>query len=132
MSDPQAYDYALASFDRTHYFVANYVWNLPKGGKLLGGGGFARALLDNWTISGVSWIASGNPGSYIGAAQVQGPQAALDRVRAIAQIEGDFFSALRVKGLVPVDSLNPISGHLHRVYGVGFTAIIAVRVCSTA
>jgi len=30
-------------------------------------------------------------------------------------MEGDFFSALRVKGLVPVDSLNPISGHLHRV-----------------
>jgi len=29
-------------------------------------------------------VASGNPGSYIGAAQVQGPQAALDRVQAIA------------------------------------------------
>ena len=29
--DPGAYDYALANFDRTHYFVANYVWNLPKG-----------------------------------------------------------------------------------------------------
>ena len=42
-------------------------------------------------------------------------------------MEGDFFSALRVKGLVPVDSLNPISGHLHRVYGVGVTAIIDFR-----
>ena len=61
VSDPQAYDYALATFDRTHYFVANYVWNVPKGGKLLGGGWFARALLDNWTISGISWISSGNP-----------------------------------------------------------------------
>ena len=59
--DPEAYDRGLATFDRTHYFVANYVWNLPKGGKLLGGGLFARGLLDNWTISGVSWIASGNP-----------------------------------------------------------------------
>jgi outer membrane receptor protein involved in Fe transport len=60
-SDPMAYDYALANFDRTHYFVANYVWNLPKGAGLLGGGRVARALLDNWTLSGISWIASGNP-----------------------------------------------------------------------
>jgi hypothetical protein len=59
--DSAGYDYALANFDRTHYFVANYVWNVPKGGKLLGGGAFARALLDNWTVSGISWIASGNP-----------------------------------------------------------------------
>src|SRR6185436_3214202 len=59
--DMTGYDYALANFDRTHYFVANYVWNLPKGGKLLGGGTLARGLLDNWTLSGVSWIASGNP-----------------------------------------------------------------------
>jgi hypothetical protein len=27
-------------------------------------------------------------------------------------------------GLVPVDSLNPIAGNLHRVYGVGVTAIV--------
>jgi hypothetical protein len=59
--DMAAYDYALATFDRTHYFVANYVWNLPKGAKLLGGGALARALLDNWTLSGISWVASGNP-----------------------------------------------------------------------
>jgi outer membrane receptor protein involved in Fe transport len=59
--DPAAYDYALANFDRTHYFVANYVWYLPKGSGLLGGGRFARAVLDNWTISGISWIASGSP-----------------------------------------------------------------------
>jgi hypothetical protein len=59
--DSRGYDYALASFDRTHYFVANYVWNLPKASRLLGGGALARAVLDNWTLSGISWIASGNP-----------------------------------------------------------------------
>ena len=59
--DPTTFDYGIAAFDRTHYFVANYIWNLPKGGKLLGGGGFARALLDNWTVSGVSWVTTGNP-----------------------------------------------------------------------
>src|SRR5438128_11399837 len=57
VTDPQAYDYALASFDRTHYFVANYVWSLPRGGKLLGGGRLARALPDHWTVAGTSWAA---------------------------------------------------------------------------
>jgi hypothetical protein len=59
--DPEAFDRGLATFDRTHYFVANYVWNVPGGSKLLGGGVFARGFLDNWTIAGISWIASGNP-----------------------------------------------------------------------
>lgn len=69
-------------------------------------------------------IISSNPGSYIGAAQVQGPAAAVNKVEAVAQIEGSFLSAVRLKGLVPVDSLNPIAGNLHRVYGVGVTAIV--------
>lgn len=69
-------------------------------------------------------IVSNNPGSYIGAAQVQGPAAAVNKVAAVAQIEGSLFSAVRIKGLVPVDSLNPIAGNLHRVYGVGVTAIV--------
>src|ERR1700737_3985995 len=66
-------------------------------------------------------IISGNPGSYIGAAQIQGPAAAVNRVQAVAQVETSFLSAVRLKGLVPVDSLNPIAGNLHRVYGVGVT-----------
>ena len=69
-------------------------------------------------------IISSNPGSYIGAAQVQGPAAAVNKVQAVAQIEGSFLSAVRLKGLVPVDSLNPLAGNLHRVYGVGVTAIV--------
>jgi len=36
VSDSWSYDYALANFDRTHYFVANYVWNLPKVSQRLG------------------------------------------------------------------------------------------------
>lgn len=73
-------------------------------------------------------IVSSNPGSYIGAAQVQGPVAAVNKVQAVAQIEGVFLDAVRVKGLVPVDSLNPIPGNLHRVYGVGVTALIDFRI----
>ena len=59
--DPEKFDRGLATFDRTHYLVANYVWNVPGGSKLLGGGAMARGLLDNWTLSGVSWATSGNP-----------------------------------------------------------------------
>ncbi len=66
-------------------------------------------------------------GSYIGAAQVQGPKAEVDKVEAVAQIEGAFSNLVRLKGLVPVDSLNPIPGNLHRVYGVGVTALVDFR-----
>jgi len=64
IADPRAYDYALASFDRTHYFAANYVWTLPKGSALfgaLGDGRVVKAIFDNWSISGLSSISSGNP-----------------------------------------------------------------------
>ncbi len=54
-------DYALLNFDRTNYFVANYVWDLPKGSKPLGGSMLSRAVLDNWQLSGITWLASGNP-----------------------------------------------------------------------
>jgi hypothetical protein len=66
-------------------------------------------------------------GSYIGAAQVQGPKAAVDKVQAVAQIEGAFSDIVRLRGLVPVDSLNPLPGNLHRVYGVGVSALIDFR-----
>lgn len=60
-TDPRGYEYSLAAFDRTHYFVANYIWNLPRGSRLLGDHVLARAIFDNWTLSGISSIGSGNP-----------------------------------------------------------------------
>jgi len=71
---------------------------------------------------GINVGASG--GSYIGAAQVQGPKAALDTVQAVAQIEGSFASAVRLRALIPVNSLTPVPGKIHRVYGVGVTALV--------
>jgi len=59
--DPERFDRGPATFDRRHYLTVNYVWNVPPGGHLMGGGVWARGLLDNWTVSGVSWVASGNP-----------------------------------------------------------------------
>ncbi|HEV2280991.1 MAG TPA: hypothetical protein VGX75_01205 [bacterium] len=63
-------------------------------------------------------------GAYIGAVQVQGPKAALDQVQAVAEIEGSFMNQIRLRALVPVSSLNPLAGNLHRVYGVGVTALV--------
>jgi hypothetical protein len=70
-------------------------------------------------------VGVGTPGgAYVGAVQVQGPKAAVDRVQAVAQLEGSFMNQIRLRALVPVDSLNPLPGKLHRVYGVGVTALI--------
>jgi hypothetical protein len=69
-------------------------------------------------------IVSSNPGSYIGADQVQGPASAVNKVQAVAQVEGSFLSVVRIKALLPVDSLNPLPGNIHRVQGVGVTALV--------
>ncbi len=61
ISDPNGYDYKLAGFDRTHYVVANYIYNLPKGSRFMGGNPVAKVILDDWTVSGISVISSGNP-----------------------------------------------------------------------
>jgi hypothetical protein len=61
LADPRGYDYALATFDRSHYFVANFVWNLPKGSRLIGDHWLSRAAFDNWSLSGITTISSGSP-----------------------------------------------------------------------
>jgi hypothetical protein len=58
--NPQ-YDYQLANFDRAQYIVGNFVWDLPKGSKLVGGNKVAGLFLDHWTLSGVTTLASGQP-----------------------------------------------------------------------
>lgn len=41
--------------------MANVVWNLPRGSNLIGDHWLSRAAFDNWTISGISTVSSGNP-----------------------------------------------------------------------
>jgi hypothetical protein len=55
------YDYRLLDFDRTHAFVASYVYDLPKFGTRLGNNRLTRGLLDGWQISGITSLISGNP-----------------------------------------------------------------------
>jgi hypothetical protein len=66
--------------------------------------------------------------SYIGAAQVSGTKAALAKVEAVAQLEADFNTVFRIKALVPITSANPIADGIHRVSGVGVTAVIDIRI----
>ncbi|MGQ0571954.1 MAG: hypothetical protein ACT4P5_20815 [Armatimonadota bacterium] len=73
-------------------------------------------------------IGIGNPtNAYVGAAQVSGPTAAVNRTEAVAQLEGDFSGVFRIKALVPVDNLKPWES-LRRVNGVGVSAIIEIRI----
>ncbi|MDR7555819.1 MAG: hypothetical protein QN157_09435 [Armatimonadota bacterium] len=73
-------------------------------------------------------IGVGNPGgAYIGAAQVSGPAAAVNRVQAVALLEADFQTAFRIKAYVPVDNLKPWEA-FRRVPGVGVSAIVDIRI----
>lgn len=66
-------------------------------------------------------------GAYIGAAQVSGPKAAVDRVQAVAELDADYQQAFRIKVLVPVDNLQPWVA-FRRVNGVGVSAVIDIRI----
>lgn len=71
-------------------------------------------------------ILSIGSGTRIGAAQVGAEtKTALDRTKAVGQLEGEFQS-IRAKALIPIDSENPIK-QFKRVKGVGVTAIIDVK-----
>ncbi|MCX6367883.1 MAG: hypothetical protein NTX57_14435 [Armatimonadetes bacterium] len=75
-------------------------------------------------------ILSIGKGTYAGAAQITGPKAQVDKVRAIAQIEGDARLGLqiRVKGLIPVESREVKNlDSLKRVAGVGVTGLIDAK-----
>ena len=73
-------------------------------------------------------IISVGKGGYIGAAQVMGPTDAVERVKAVAQLEGSFSgSTFRIKALIPVGSKDVGKG-ISRVQGVGISAVIDVHI----
>jgi hypothetical protein len=67
-------------------------------------------------------------GGYIGAAQVMGTKANVAKCKAVVQIEGNavFGKNIRAKALVPVGSKT--TSKIKRIYGVGVSAIIDVRI----
>lgn len=70
-------------------------------------------------------IISFGQGGYIGAAQVTGPISEIKKVEAVAQVEASFNGTFRLRGLVPVDNMNPTKAS--RVQGVGVSALIDVH-----
>lgn len=68
-------------------------------------------------------IVSVGTGTAIGAAQVSGPKEAVDRTRAVAQLELSFRDRIRVEVLIPIDSTNPLE-RFRRVQQVGVSAVI--------
>ncbi len=79
----------------------------------------------NYATKVVPIVSIGNSG-YIGAAQVIGDADQVEKVEAVGQLEISWNDKLfRIKGLIPMDSKNPLK--FSRVQGVGVSAIIDVR-----
>ncbi|MBN2081741.1 hypothetical protein JW859_05965 [bacterium] len=63
---------------------------------------------------------------HIGAAQVVGPEEAVNKVEAVAQLEQSFMNKLfRLRALVPIEGDDV--DNLHRVKGVAVSAMIDVK-----
>ena len=60
-NNPRLFDYRLMDFDRTHAFVATYVYDLPALGSRWGNNAFTRGLFNGWQISGITSLIGGNP-----------------------------------------------------------------------
>ncbi|MCL5104260.1 MAG: hypothetical protein M1133_09110 [Armatimonadetes bacterium] len=73
-------------------------------------------------------IISFGGGGYIGAAQVIGTKGNVAKCKAVVQIEGNavFGRNIRAKALVPVGSKT--TSNIKRIYGVGVSAIIDIRI----
>lgn len=56
----KAFNYGPSDFDQTHILTVNYIWDLPKLSRRWDNG-FAKAVFDNWQISGTTSYASGKP-----------------------------------------------------------------------
>ncbi len=79
----------------------------------------------NYATKVVPIVSVGGSG-YIGAAQVIGSAAQVEKVQAVGQLElGINEQLLRAKGLIPMDSTNPTN--FSRVQGVGVSAVIDLK-----
>jgi hypothetical protein len=60
----KTFNYAPSDFDQTHILTVNYIYDVPKASRRWNNM-FARAILDNWQISGTSSYATGKPKSVV-------------------------------------------------------------------
>lgn len=69
-------------------------------------------------------IISAGQGAYVGAVQVMGSKSRVDRVKAVAQLEGRA-GDVRFRALIPVSTLNPTKSPT-RITGVGVSGLVDV------
>ncbi|MCS7264558.1 MAG: hypothetical protein NZ805_06980 [Armatimonadetes bacterium] len=72
-------------------------------------------------------IVSIGSGAYVGAAQVIGDEEAVNKVEAVAQIELNLPGRARAKVLIPVDKVSLNVTEIQRVYDVGVSAVIDLK-----
>src|ERR1051326_4300722 len=72
-------------------------------------------------------ILSIGSGGYLGAVQVAGPGEQVDKVKAVAQLEGrvNLIGGVRLRALVPIEARS--ASNLHRVPGVGVSALVDIK-----
>lgn len=71
-------------------------------------------------------VISAGDGKQVGAVQIMGPRSAVDKVQAVAQIEGKFGPlGIRVRALVPIATKSITD--IRRVPGVGISGLIDVK-----
>jgi hypothetical protein len=135
--------FALASIIQARPAVALDLGDLLEGAVKIGGVKLAIDQFGDQLNDGINSLLDNNDASvdaatkvvpiisvignkHVGAAQVVGPQEAVDRVEAVAQLEQDFFDKLfRVRAMVPIEG-NDIK-ELHRVKGVAVSAMIDIK-----
>ncbi len=80
----------------------------------------------NFATKVVPIISAGN-GAYVGAVQVMGRPNLVQKVQAVAQVEGNFMgNEVRLRALIPISTKEPQKG-IDRVEGVGVSAIVDIR-----
>lgn len=85
-----------------------------------------HGITNEYATKVVPIIAIGND-SYVGAAQVSGPQSLVDKCQSALALEGEFLnSTFRVQALIPIDSKSPTN--FNRVQGIGVSAKIDVKI----
>ncbi len=72
-------------------------------------------------------IVSIGGGAYVGAAQVIGDEEAVKKVEAVAQLELNLPGRARAKVLIPVDKVGLNVTEIQRVYDVGVSAVIDLK-----
>lgn len=93
------------------------------------GGNPEEAAWDDWSVAAkkiVPVLSVNLNGARVGAAQVGGPKAQVDKVKAVAQLDADYHDRIRARVYIPISSLNVIK--LSRVQGVSVVALVDVKV----